>query len=832
MSKLDSLLRTKKTTTNSTHTRIADPSTQIYGGAYNFGSNESAFYDTVYKEVVIGGKPEFLTEKQRTDGTFVIDLDFRYKPEITTRQYTADDIETIVCNLLEEIKDVFIIDASFTIYVMEKPTVNRLSDKTKDGVHLLFTFDADNEAKLEIRKRIIQRPHYLSGITNSLEDVYDISIFKGTTNWMVYGCCKPNHDVYRVIKAYNCMLDPTDNEWITSSVPIPNPITPEIFNKLSVRTPCHKFVTKHCYSQSSQKCFVQQHNKCFIPAINDKYINLLFNVIKNEPDTIDFNTWFQIAGILKCNGYDFDVLYKYTNNYNQNDIEKDLKTESIWRSINTQKQMSIYGLQNIAKRINPAGYFEWLSKYNESISIDTLQKGANDVCIFISNSLKDKLVFSKGVWYMCNNNSIWIKSNDPSAIIVSAIQTEIDKLMKTLTDTLNDLSDDDEKRKDIRKQIKCIADHRTHTNREMNSYIKLLKTYLGNDAFTSLLDNNPYQVAYTNGMLCLKTLKFREGLMATDYLTKTISFEYKPSTPKQKQTVYDELKKICNNNQTHLDWYLSILGYTMTGDPSRLQEFYYFRGQKACNGKSVIFEALCDIIPNYFLKISSNTFEKKNPTRHKEIARWRGIRCAWTNELSTTEQDPEFIKDVSDGTKIPYSVMYGIVDEMPITFKPFIVSNHTITMKMDSGVMRRMRIGQFDSDFIDGLEKDDPVNCKFKLDHGFGVRLRGELKDALLNLMFDYSKMFVDNNYQVKPYPIEWISEVEDCCTQNDAFKDWFETNFTVGPKCEIKKYRLNSLMKSNGFTGIKFTDHNKKNRWGFKSDNNAWYGFEYKNGF
>jgi hypothetical protein len=153
-------------------------------------------------------------------------------------------------------------------------------------------------------------------------------------------------------------------------------------------------------------------------------------------------------------------------------------------------------------------------------------------------------------------------------------------------------------------------------------------------------------------------------------------------------------------------------------------------------------------------------------------------------------------------------------------------------MKMDSGVMRRMRIGQFDSDFIDGLEKDDPVNCRFKLDHGFGVRLRCELKDALLNLIFDYSKMFVDDEYKVKPYPIEWIAEVEDCCAQNDAFKDWFETNFIVGPKCETKKYKLNFLMKNNGFTGIKFTDHNKKNRWGFKSDNNTWYGFEYKNGF
>ncbi len=35
--------------------------------------------------------------------------------------------------------------------------------------------------------------------------------------------------------------------------------------------------------------------------------------------------------------------------------------------------------------------------------------------------------------------------------------------------------------------------------------------------------------------------------------------------------------------------------------------------------------------------------------------------------------------------------------------------------------------------------------------------------------------------------------------------------------------------MKTHGFAGVKFTDHNKKNRWNFKSDKNTWYGFEYK---
>ena len=78
--------------------------------------------------------------------------------------------------------------------------------------------------------------------------------------------------------------------------------------------------------------------------------------------------------------------------------------------------------------------------------------------------------------------------------------------------------------------------------------------------------------------------------------------------------------KIANNNPEHLEYELSALGYTFTGDSKREQLFWNVRGQKASNGKSVIWDALRDIAPNYVSKLQSNIFEKLYGSRHKEIA--------------------------------------------------------------------------------------------------------------------------------------------------------------------------------------------------------------------
>jgi hypothetical protein len=555
--------------------------------------------------------------------------------------------------------------------------------------------------------------------------------------------------------------------------------------------------------------------------IEDKYLDLLFNVIGNGK-FIDYKLWFKISCILKCNGYSFDTIEKYTAIVDP----ENPKTKKIWDAIDEKRPISIYALQNIAKENNFNAYFEWLDKYNEYITIEIIDKGVNEISKFISKSLKSTLIYDNKTWYACKNN-LWIKIEEPYAIIVSAIEDELDKYVKILTDKLNKLDKQDENAVALaRNKIKLASEARMRVVSYMGQYKKLLTDYLWVGNFNENLDTNIYQIAFKNGIFDLRSGEFRNGLFPSDFITKTLPYDYEEANENDISTVRNELKKICNYNETHLEYYLSILGCALTGDAMKQQEFYYLRGQKAGNGKSVIFEALDDILPIYSMKMESDIFNENNSSRHKEIATWAGKRIAWANEIGTKKLDREFLKDVSDGTKIKYKPLYKESEYMPINFKAFIVSNNTISFDSDEGVKRRLRLGQMDSEFIEGLEQDDYLNCRFIKDTEFGKKLRFDYKFGLLHLLFRSAKKYVDNNYKLSVYPSDWKEEAKEVVASNDNFKEWFLTKFEFG-EGEITEYNLKKIIKSGNFEKVKFADQVKKNRWicKFDREKRSWFG-------
>jgi hypothetical protein len=588
---------------------------------------------------------------------------------------------------------------------------------------------------------------------------------------------------------------------------------------------------------------------------DDKYLDLLFNVIKNEHDetgvkVIDWDTWFQIAGILKSNNYDVELFIEYSkSNSTRNE------SMSLWNGIK-KNSMSIYGLKNIAKRINPIGYTEWARKHEQFISASVLQQGENDVSKHIAPQLKDKLKYSNGIWYYFDERTrLWDETKDaPYSLVITHLQNEIafsrsicesvfaQDIEKTRTEEER-VTLESKRKRNIEVYDKAYKD--VTGSKFSSQLLKILKDDVKEKDFNERLDNNIYEIAYKNGILDLVTLKFRAGLKATDYLTKTIPFNYEVPSDDDVAAVREELKKICNYNETHLNYYLSILGYSLTGDASRKQEFYYLRGQKASNGKSVVFENLSEIIPNYVGKIQNDVYDKRNTTRHKSIQEWSGLRIAWTNELTTDKKDREFIKDVSDGMSIKYKKMYGTEQSMKITFKNFMIGNHTFDIDADGGIKRRTRILQMDSDFIPNLEADDYSKCHFKKDETFGLLLRTTYKHALLHLIFTYSKRFVDNNYELCEYPSDWAEETEETMNSSNKFCEWFEDHFDIftGSEGQIENdFKINKATLENalkGFYGkVNFKDEVKKNRWSFTYDSQkklenvkgVWNGFRLLN--
>ena len=207
-----------------THTRIPSVELNIYGGSFNIGTDElPLFYKLYYENVFVKGRKEYLTEKQLNNGTgpLLIDFDFRYDISVTKRQHTQEHIQDMIQLYLEELKEFFIFEENkpFPIFVMEKPTVNRVVDKnlTKDGIHMIMGIQIDHTLQLMLRERILKKlgDIWELPLTNDWDGVLDEGISKGCVNWQMYGSQKPGNEAYRLTYFITAEIDKTDNEFMT-----------------------------------------------------------------------------------------------------------------------------------------------------------------------------------------------------------------------------------------------------------------------------------------------------------------------------------------------------------------------------------------------------------------------------------------------------------------------------------------------------------------------------------------------------------------------------------------------------------------------------------------
>ena len=131
-------------------------------------------------------------------------------------------------------------------------------------------------------------------------------------------------------------------------------------------------------------------------------------------------------------------------------------------------------------------------------------------------------------WFLFNAKSgLWRVVKQPVATVTTHIQNIIDEAKETLLWKKNATVDAGEKKKFGECEKKYNDYYRLVGKGSFSTQIlKLLQEYLYDGEFDRKLDTTKYQVAYTNGVLDLKTMQFRYGLRCSDFLTKTIGFDY------------------------------------------------------------------------------------------------------------------------------------------------------------------------------------------------------------------------------------------------------------------------------------------------------------------
>ena len=240
-------------------------------------------------------------------------------------------------------------------------------------------------------------------------------------------------------------------------------------------------------------------------------------------------------------------------------------------------------------------------------------------------------------------------------------------------------------------------------------------------------DTDPYLLVCRNGVVDLKTGKFREAI-AEDWLLKTNWVEYDSEAQCPRWLRF--LDEIFRRNQNLIDYIQRAIGYTLTGD-IREQCFFILYGSGA-NGKSVFLNVLLQLMGEYGQSTPSSTLKEMGNVGNAspEIARLVNVRFVKSVEMKEQSRfNVERIKYLTGGDRIVARSLYREFIEFDPTHKIWLAVNHKPIIDEDSeAIWRRIHLIPFNVHFV---EPEKAHEGDLVQDRGLPEVLKSELRGIL-----------------------------------------------------------------------------------------------------
>ena len=495
---------------------------------------------------------------------------------------------------------------------------------------------------------------------------------------------------------------------------------------------------------------------------------------------IDYNEiYLKVGSALAHNGAKYETFEKWSMSI---DIPHRTATDyDAWRSWDRQSKKIPFAIaENVLKREKPKAYTKYMKEIYDielMLTNEDFKLGVDAITDKIYPVIKNDIIYHEASkphkWYVWDKpTGLWDNHVNINHIITKHITKAIEFQEKDLQKQLDNEKNDD-KKKEIKEQLTNIVKRYSWKDNHLSSIIKHLQPLLEDKTFHHKLNINLGYIAFKNGLYDIENNTLRD-YKYDDFVSITLPYDYKEERNEDdEEFIRDTLMKICNNNKSHLDYYLSVIGYSLLGYADRIQEFYILYGAQGSNGKSKIFEILCNILHHYCKKSNNDLLEAQNNQIHKSLAELKNARLVWVNELPKKKKlNAELAKNIRDGTKLRYRVMYGTEDSLDITFKLFAMTNHEPKFDADGGMDRSFKLMNFNSHFHIKYEEDDYDKLQFKPSNTIDTDLQ-QRKMELLHILFDYAREYLRNN-KLQPFPIEWEEDTQDVIEDNDRFKQFY----------------------------------------------------------
>ena len=892
-----------------THTRIGDKDRKIYGGSFHIADSESdKFTELYFKKVFLDGCQEYMTEKQLVEnGPMLVDIDLHYDTTVTERQHTEDYIIDLIAIYLEKLGKMLEVPegTEIDIFAMEKKHVNRLEDKTKDGIHLIFGLQVHKAIQAMIRDIVVKEISSIWDdlpIKNSWDQVVDEGVAKGHVNWQLYGSRKPGNEAYLISSHYKSVY--TD-EWSMPTKETCNFDTRKHIKRLSARFTGHPKTTVkdsiRAEFEDSVAALNRRGNRKMALAVKSEFDEKIilqsgrFDKIKDEA-TLDAVIDHMLDQMGPAD-YKLRETHEYAmalpkDYYGPGSFDKWIRVG--WALANTSPKMFVSWLkmscqENCRHTLAKGGKFDWNASVHDMYELwkgfdcsgsssglshrsimywckrDAFDKyqviHKNTIDFFIDQTINDATEFDLAsvlfnifkdrfvcvsirnkCWYEYSNHR-WFEIDSGSTLrlcISKDMHHEYLTRIHDMTTMMQTLEQNDSKYEPMRKK----------THRLAEIAVSLKKTHLKNNVmreacelfydkdFFNKLDQNPYLLCFTNGVIDFKAKKHRPG-QPDDYISKCTNIEYIRLSHTHDHFV-EKIKTFMDQlfPNEHLRAYMwEHLASVLIGTLDN-QTFNIYTGSGR-NGKSCLVNLMGKVLGDYKGTVPSTLITQKRTSigsTSSEIVALMGTRYAVMQEPSKGDKINEGImKEITGGDPIQGRALFKDTVTFIPQFKLVVTTNVLFDIKSnDDGTWRRIRVCDFESKFLDNPYNDDmhfprdqfpfqfpldkrmdenfiewaPIFASMLVDISF--EKQGNVKDCAVVLAS--SNEYREGQDYLAEFAKEKVVKAEGRKIQKSevmqTFREWFQTNYGSGtPKApELYEYmnKRYGRYKNGGWHNVK----------------------------
>ena len=752
-----------------THTRIGDPKLKIACGSYLI-KNEDEFLKNYYQNVFVNGKNEYLTEKQLIEkAPLAVDIDMRYSTEITDRQHDEDDIRDLIHLYATAISNNCVLknNQKIEVFVMEKPKVNILDQKTKDGIHIIFGISMHRAGHILIREEVIKEIKNLwkhLPLINSEDDLIDEGVTRGSVGWQLYGSKKPGHQAYLIKYHYEIEWNNTDRKWEWTIKDINKFNTQKNLPKLSVRYTKHQEVDfqdrikdkieefkiniNKKKRKMPSKFIIKQEKDVDLSDITntqklDELVNNMLEQMEQTPKDYELKETHQFVMILPekywgPGSYDRWIRVGWAlKNTSKKLLPCWLKFSSQSKEFHFSDIPKLLEMWNKFDYDNPDGLtsrsimywakndnnIEYKKVREETVShyIDLTIENATefDFAQVLYQMWKDVFVcvsIQKSVWYEYRGNR-WYEIDSGNTLRLGISKHMHDVYMKKTQDSMEQLQKMDQTEDSyevLRKRSNKLADLCIFLKKTTwkNNIMREAKELFYDQEFVNKLDKNPYLLCFNNYVVDFKEKTWRNG-QPDDYISKCTNIDYIPYNDIKDSKSAKEVNQFIDQlfpDESLKEYMWQHLASTLIGNNDN-QTFNMYTGSGR-NGKSKLVDLMSKTLGDYKATVPITLLTQKRNSigsTSSEIVQLMGVRYAVMQEPSKGEKINEGImKEITGGDPIQGRALFKEAVTFIPQFKLVVCTNTLLDIKSnDDGTWRRIRVCDFMSKFLENPYQDE-----------------------------------------------------------------------------------------------------------------------------